>query len=337
MSTTPRRSDLKKLPKKDRRALAREMARIEREREAARRRRNRRLGWSAAGLTVVAAGAVTVLAVQASARASHIGPQNMLSDGVVLSGDGSAVTAARTTALDPGDDPTPTVVDRTSGVVDLTLYLDYQSPEAAAFWAANGEALDSWVTQGLATLEIHPLAVLDGSAVAAPTPSPTASQTAEPTTAATIDTTGDYSLRAANTLACVADTLPDNVLSVHEALLTQQPELDAAGLTDDELVSLVQGTGITDTTVTDCLTGHDFFPWAQDATQRAADSVGATGPSPVLLVAGEEYTGALDDNDALVAFITEVSEQLAAQAEAEATAAPTEEPTAEPTDAPTAQ
>lgn len=337
MSTGHRRSDLKKLPKKDRRVLARELARIEREREAARRKRNRRLGWSGAGLTVVAAGVIAVLAVQASARSAHLGPKNMLSDGVVLTGDGSAITASRTSALDPGAMPTPTVVDRTSGVLDLELYLDYRSPEAARFWAANGEAITTWVTAGYATLELHPLAVLDGSTVAAPTP--TASASAEPTaSASTIDTTGDYSSRAANTLACVVDTLPDNALSVHEALIGQQSTLDADGLTDDELVGLVQGAGITDTTVTDCVTDHGFAPWVQDATARAADSVGAADASPVLMVAGEEYTGALDDNEALIAFITDVSEKLAAEAEssAEATADPTAEPTDEASTEPTA-
>lgn len=343
MSTTPRRSDLKKLPKKDRRAIAREMARIERERELARRKRNRRLGWSGAGLGVVAAGVIAVLVVQSNAQAAHLGPKNMLSDGVVLTGDGTTVTASRTSALDPGKEPTPTVVDRTSGVLDLVLYLDYRSPEAQSFWAANGEAIDSWVTQGYATLELHPLALLDDASVAAPTPtaSATADATDAGTAAATIATTGDYSLRAANTLACVADTLPDNALSVHEALIAAQPDLGEEGLTDDELVTLVQTAGITDTTVTDCVSDHGFFPWVQDATDRAADSVGATDATPVLMVAGEEYTGALDDNDALIAFITEVGEKLAAEAEATATAEPTTDPSAEattdPTDAPTAE
>lgn len=333
MSTTPRRSDLKKLPKKDRRVLARELARIERERELARRRRNRRLGWTGAGLAVVAVGVVAVLVVQSSARAAHLGPKNMLSDGVVLTGDGSTVTATRTSALDPDTEPTPTVVDRSSGALDLVLYLDYRSPQAQTFWAANGDQIDSWVTQGLATLELHPVAVLDDAAVAAPTP--TAAASPAPTApSASIDTTGDYSVRAANALACVADTVPDNALSVHQALIGAQPDLGAAGLTDDQLADLVRGTGITNTTVTDCLSDHSFEPWVRDATDRAADSVGATDAAPVLMVAGERYTGSLDDNQALVAFITEVSEQLAAESSPAPTATPT--PTT-PTDRPTAQ
>ncbi|MBD3780810.1 MAG: hypothetical protein IE923_16300, partial [Micrococcales bacterium] len=46
---TARPADQQKLPKKERKALARELARLQREREARRRRRNRRLGWAGAG------------------------------------------------------------------------------------------------------------------------------------------------------------------------------------------------------------------------------------------------------------------------------------------------
>lgn len=333
-----------KLPKKDRKALARELARLERERQARRRRRNRRLGWAGAGTAVVAVGVVAALAVQASVRAGQVGPHNMLSDGVVLTGDGSAVAASRTSALDPGASPVATVVDRSSGVLDLVLYLDYRSPEAETFWAANSASIEQWVTAGYATLEIHPLALLDGAAVstgtgASPSPSATASPAPSATASAddsllgTMQTTGDYSARAAGALACVADTAPDSALAVHDALLAAQPDLDEDGLADDELVALVQNAGVTDTAVADCVTNGDFTDWAQEATTRAADSVpydvGGVTTSPVVLVGGQQYTGDLGDADALLAFIEEVSTQLAAEAEASASpsASPTESPT----------
>ncbi|WP_454049595.1 DsbA family protein [Cellulomonas sp. Marseille-Q8402] len=291
MSSRP--AGQEKLPKKDRKALARELARIEREREARRRRRNRRLGRAGAGTAVVAVAVVAVLAVQASARAGQVGPHNMLADGVVLGGDGTTVTASRTSALDPGQDPTPTVVDRSTGVLDLVLYVDYASPEAAAFWSAGAAGVEQWVTAGSATLELHPLA---------------------------LETAGDYSARAAGALACVADTVPDSALAVHDALLAAQPDLDQDGLDDDELLALVQGAGVTDQGVADCVTGGDFTDWAQQATDRAASGVpfdvGAVTTSPVLLVGGQEYTGALDDPDALAAFVEQVGTQLEAEAAA---------------------
>ncbi|WP_431838398.1 DsbA family protein [Cellulomonas sp. Y8] len=343
-----------KLPKKDRKALARELARLERERQAQRRRRNRRLGWAGAGTAVVAVGVIAALAVQASVRAGQVGPHNMLSDGLVLTGDGSAVAASRTSALDPGASPVATVVDRSSGVLDLVLYLDYRSPEAETFWAANSASVEQWVTAGYATLEIHPLALLDGAAVstgagASPSPSATASPAPSATASAddsllgTMQTTGDYSARAAGALACVADTAPDSVLAVHDALLAAQPDLDEDGLADDELVALVQNAGVTDTAVADCVTNGDFTDWARDATTRAADSVpydvGSVTTSPVVLVGGQQYTGDLGDADALLAFIEEVSTQLAAEAEASASpsASPTESPTEGASEAPSPQ
>lgn len=349
-----------KLPKKDRKALARELARLERERQAQRRRRNRRLGWAGAGTAVVAVGVITALAVQASVRAGQVGPHNMLSDGVVLTGDGSAVAASRTSALDPGESPVATVVDRSSGVLDLVLYLDYRSPEAQTFWAASSASVEQWVTAGYATLEIHPLALLDGASVptgAGATPSASADPTAaadptasaDPTDAAaddsllgTMQTTGDYSARAAGALACVADTAPDSVLAVHDALLAAQPDLDEDGLDDDDLLALVQNAGVTDETVADCVTNGDFTDWAQAATTRAAESVpydvGSVTTSPVLLVGGQQYTGDLGDADALLAFIEQVSTELAAeaaQAEASPSADPSADPGATPTESPT--
>jgi len=342
---TARRPAPEKLPKKDRKALARELARMEREREAQRRRRNRRLGWAGAGTTVVAAGVVVALAVQASARAAQVGPSNMLSDGIVLTGDGSALTATRTSALDPGESPVATVVDRTTGVVDLVLYLDYRDPQAQEFWAASAAQIEQWVTGGYATLEIHPLALLDGatvatgdasgSASASPSAAPTASPSASASDSAaagsgeallgTMTTTGDYSARAAGALACVADSTPDGVLAVHDALLAAQPDLDEDGIDDEDLLALVQNAGATDEDVADCITGGDFTDWARAATERAADSVpfdvGSVTRSPVVLVGGQQYTGDLGDADALSAFIGEVSTQLSEEAAA-ATASP---------------
>lgn len=355
MSSHPDGQD--KLPKKDRKALARELARIEREREVQRRRRNRRLGWTAAGTAVVAVGVVAVLVVQSSIRAGQVGPMNMLSDGLVLGGDGTAITAARTSSLDAGGTPVPTVVDRTSGVLDLVLYLDYRSPEAETLWSTSSAAIEQWVTAGYATLELHPLALLDGATVtAAPSASPSASAPADDAatddaTAGTLETTGDYSLRAAGALACVADTVPDSALAVHDALMVAQPGLGASGLDDADLLALVQGAGVTDETVAGCVSSGGFTDWAQEATDRAADGVpydvGSVTTSPVLLVGGQEYTGALDDTDALIAFIEQVSTQLAEEAAAAAptaspsptetpVAAPTEPATDEPTDASTA-
>ncbi|MCG7288443.1 hypothetical protein MHY85_21060, partial [Cellulomonas sp. ACRRI] len=62
---------------------------------------------------------------------------------------------------------------------------------------------------------------------------------------------------------------------------------------------------------------------------------GSVTTSPVVLVGGQQYTGDLGDADALLAFVEQVSTELAAQTAAEAAASPTASPTAPATEAPT--
>ncbi|WP_448631009.1 DsbA family protein [Cellulomonas soli] len=298
--------------RKQRRALAREQEKLDRQRRAARRRRRRivlGVGLPLAAVATVAGVVLTVrsraaAAERAAVRAAAVGPQNMLSDGIVLAGDGTALSAVPTAAIDAGAEPVPTTVDRSSGVLDIVLYADYRSADAATFWTAVSTDLESWVTAGKATLELHPLA-LGGD---------------------------DYALRAVGAMGCVADTAPDSAFVAHSALLTAQPDLDDDGLDTAGIESLLSGVGVDTSRVSDCLEHGDFTDWAREATARAAasvpyDQVGTVTTSPVVLVAGVPYTGDLADADAFTAFVSQVYSDLAAQA--------TGEPTAEPTPAAT--
>ena len=305
--------------RKERRAIAREQEKIDRRRRAARKRRNRVLLAVGLPLAGIATATGVVLVMQSRARAAElaaeVGPHNMLSDGVVLSGDGTTMTALRTSALDAGAEPEDTVVDRSSGVLDIVMYTDYRSDDAATFWTATSSNLESWVTAGQATFEVHPLA-LDGD---------------------------DYALRAAGALACVADSAPDSAFAVHSALLTAQPDLTESGLDTAGIEALVSGVGVDSTEVTACLEDGDYTDWAAEATARAAqsvpyDGIGPVTTSPVILVAGQQYTGDLSDADAFTSFVSDVYDQVVAEAATDAsTSGATAEPSAttEATEAPT--
>ncbi|AEI12365.1 DsbA family protein [Cellulomonas gilvus] len=348
------RSAKNKAARKERRAADRRLAAIERARRV-RRARLRRLGLRVGAVVGCAAvvGGVVVTA-QARARADATGPANMASDGILLTGDGTALTATRTAALGPDDSPVATVSDAASGVLPVTVYVDYRDPLAATFWSMNAAQVESWVTGGYATLEIHPLALLDGADVLQtpiPTPAPTSSATAGPTDAPSagpstapteapaddatpLATSGDYSARAAGAVACVAQHAPDSVLAVHSALEAAVATLDADGLSDDELVGLVTGAGVTDAAVASCITDHEYTDWARQVTARAAESVpftqvGAVSSSPVVLIDGRPYTGDLADPDAFAAFLTDVFTSLDAEGTVDPT--PTPESTATPT------
>ncbi|OJV60025.1 MAG: hypothetical protein BGO38_00215 [Cellulomonas sp. 73-145] len=339
------RSAKQKVSRKQRRAEDRELARLERERRAARARR-RRIGLRVGAVTsVVVVAAGVAVAVQAHARALQVGPVNMMSDGLLITGDGSTLSPATSAPIPAGGTPTPHPVSTGTGALDLVVSLDYGDPRSAAFWAANGSTIEQWVTSGAATLEIKPVALSSGRTAYTPTPAPTpttstpaatpsatpspatsssATPSATPTPTATTNTettAQDYALRAANAFACVASYQPSSALAVNDALFTAQHTFGSAGLTQAQLVTLVNNAGVTSSTVSSCITSRRYVDWAQQATDRS----GVTGVT--VDVAGRPYTGSVDDTTAFSTFVASVYSSLAASASA-ATATPT--PTATP-------
>jgi hypothetical protein len=169
----------------------------------------------------------------------------------------------------------------------VTEYLEYGDADSATFDTTNASNLQGWAQAGYVSLEIHPVALSD-------------------------DDNDGYSTRAANTIACVADTLPDGVAPVHNALIAAQADLDADGLSNDELVALVTETGIEDETINGCIRGASFADWVSEATARAQASVPNSDTSPLttvplILVDQVAWTGALDDAEAFAQFIADAT------------------------------
>ena len=284
--TPQTKKELRKLSKKEQIARSREGAKIKRERERRRRIRNRILIASGLTVAVAATGTATVAGLWAQNREANAGPENMASNGLLLTGDGSAMTATRTDRLEEDDTPTPTAIDETDGIVAVTVYLDFADPESTAFLTTNSD-LESWVTGGYVTLELHPVALVD-TAVGA-----------------------DYSTRAANAFACIAQYAPDSAYAVAVAMAKAYPADDADPPSDDELVLLVQNAGVTDEHVPSCITDGRFRPWVGRATDGATSTgipnttIGTLAQTPVILVNRAQYTGAADDADAFTSFIME--------------------------------
>ncbi|MCS5717082.1 DsbA family protein [Herbiconiux sp. CPCC 205763] len=293
------------LAKKDRQALAREIARIQREEERRRKKRNRVILITSLSVVVALALAGTGLAVYNGIRATFVGPLNMLSDGIIFTGDPANASAAegatpappvatKTAAIQPDAQPVASDLD-TATVLRVTEYVDYSSPDVAKFETANGSALQSYVSAGYASIELHPVA-LEGAG-----------------------SSDSYATRAANTIACVANTTPDAALVVHNALVAAQPTLPDGGLTNDALVALVQKAGATDPAIATCITGNEFDDWVGNATARAQKSIPNSDVTtlttvPLVVIDGTAYTGALDDTEALNTFITDVFTKASAAA-----------------------
>jgi protein-disulfide isomerase len=274
--------------KRERRDAAREKARVTREAEAKRRRRKK---WAVQGglvVGVLAVLAVIALVVTRSLAPAGPGPLNMASDGIVLSGDGSTVSAVTTEAVPADGSPTASAAG-TAEKPSIVVYLDYMCPFCGQFDTTNAEQLETWVTQGAADLEIHPLGFLDNASLGS-----------------------KYSTRAANALACVANYQPDAALDVNTALFAQQPAENTTGLTDDELVTLVEGAGVDDPAVASCVTGGEFTDWVASATERALNDplpnsdLAAVSATPTVLVNGQQYQGSPTDAAAFAQFVDEV-------------------------------
>jgi protein-disulfide isomerase len=274
-------------PKKDRRDAARESARLMREAQQKKDRRRKLFLRGGIGAGLVAIAVVVALVVVNSNGPAAAGPLNMASDGILLTGNGTTITAVPTTAL--AADATPVATDHTklTSTANIVVYADYQCPYCGQFEATNGAAMNSWVTAGNATLEYHPISILDASSSGS-----------------------KYSTRSANAAVCVANYQPSAFPAVNSALFAKQPPEGSAGLSDQDLVSLVSTAGVTDTSVTKCITGGTFKSWVGNATKRAlagplpnSTTLTKVAGTPTVLVNGVAYTGSLTDAKAFSTFV----------------------------------
>ena len=283
--------------KKARRDQAREHAREMREQERKRKLRN---GWiirGSVGLALIAVAVITILIFN-SVRQAEIeaavpkpGPENMISDGILLQGDGSGnIVAVKTAAIPAGGDYTPTDITKYADTVNIVTYVDYFCPICQSFEQTNAEQLGTWVSSGAATLEVHPISILDRSSLGT-----------------------RYASRSANAMACVAQYQPDSFFQATTAMYANQPAEATSGLTNEEIASVLAQAGVTSLDVVDCINKETFKQWVTDATNRTnvgpipnseLDRVSGT---PTVLVNGYQYTGAVNDANAFAEFVSAVA------------------------------
>lgn len=284
---------------RDRREAVREKA----QRVHARHTRASRIRLAAlsAGAVVVVGAVVTgvVLAVSSSTSSPQLSPQNEAGGGfAVTSVSGVALSSATlsdsvadpqaepTEAPDPEPTPSETAAAENAPAVDIRIYVDYLAPGAKKFELANARQLSGWVSEGAATLSYHPVAML------------------------TAKSNGTkYSLRAAGAAACVATHSPDTVFAFNHALLSQQPDADSDGLSDDDLASVAQAAGVSEPReVRECIEEGAYMAWAKTATDQAVveipDTDGLTlTETPTVLVNGQQYLGSLEDPKEFAQFV----------------------------------
>jgi len=284
--------------KRDNDAFSRKMAVV---REAQKRRRRVRNRIILVLSLVVAAGVVAGvvgLVVWKRADDALAGPKNMQSDGILLAGSQQKVAAATTPAIPPHGKPVATAatVRAPAGVLPLDIYVDYGQSDSATFGAKNGALLSQWVTAGIATVEIHPVALSSAH--------------------------HHYSARAANAIACVAASKPNSALTVSTALLTAASKKDFTYPDDAGIAALVKKAGIGSGNVRSCITDETYSAWVTAGTTRATTSAlpntkaGRLTTAPLVLANGTKYMGKPGDANAFDQFAAQIGEPIEETAQA---------------------
>ncbi|NHI17858.1 DsbA family protein [Microbacterium excoecariae] len=190
-------------------------------------------------------------------------------------------------SLLPEEERPETVADP----IDIEIYVDYLSPDAGDIEQNLAPAIFELVDEGVVTVAYHPLSLLSGQSNGT-----------------------QYSARAAGAAMCVVSDAPQAFRAFNTALLTNQPEPDTDGYTDEELADLAEESGAED--LGDCIADHTYTPWVSEATARAldgelpgTDGVALTGDAMVL-VDGMEYEGAFDDAAEFSQFLLTVQSEL---------------------------
>ncbi|MFC4242285.1 DsbA family protein [Gryllotalpicola reticulitermitis] len=291
-------------PSNDARKAARDKARALRRSQRRKDRRNRVLFRSSLVVVLVAVVAIVAFVIVSSIRPPHAGPANMASDGVLI---GQGLKAERSPARAADAKPSPHPLDTTGQVVNIVAYVDYLCQYCGEFDRTNGEQIGKLVSSGAATLEIHPLPFY-------------ANRSAQGT---------QYSLRAANAAACVANYAPDKFFDFNRLMFQHEPSQTSAGLSDSRIAGYAEQAGATSMSrIRSCIHDRTYADWTQSALNRAS-----TGPLPnsnvkkvtadnlpLVLVDGQQFTGSVTDASDFRAFIQ--------QAQAEQYTTPTPTPTA---------
>lgn len=255
-----------RLSRSEQREAAREKARQMREESQKREKRNRLV--LQLSVVLVALGVVGGIAgfiwVQAQAEANRpvVGesPENMIFDDGIKIGVGlQAFTQTKS--------PTPD----TDGIIpNIQVFVDYLCPVCQAFDVPNASQIRSWVDTGAATVQIHPISFLDRASL------------------------NQYSSRAANSVACVANYEPDAFFDMHTILLERQPGEGQDGWNNATLIDFAREAGATSDDVAACINAKSFDGWVEQTTQRVLSTpqpngVQVTG-TPAVFVDGRQYS-----------------------------------------------
>ncbi len=238
-----------RLTKNERREQAREKARLAREEEKKREKRNRLFLQGGVVLGVVVILAIVGLVLAQTLKPAGPGPENMASGAVTF---GTDLKVLETPALQPDETREAPDLSWDELPIDVTVYVDYMCPACGAFEQTYGTMLENYIGSGDITLSVFPLNFLDATSMGA-----------------------KYSTRAANLFGCVVEQQPDYAFALHNRLLSAnvQPSEGTSGLTDDQLIEQAELAGATaDTELRQCVKDQPFAEFIAANTKSATET-----------------------------------------------------------------
>jgi protein-disulfide isomerase len=263
--------------KAERTAEAREKARLIREAQVKKDKRNKLLiGWGIVAAVVailVVVALVVTNSLKTNAPVADQGPTPAnanIHGGVTLlaNTDVAKSEPATVDANSVGDAPkTPPAEVVAPGAeaeagkpVKVVLYVDFICPVCKNFETQYNDQLTSLRNDGKITVEYRPLGFLDSRS------------------------TTNYSSRAANAAACVANTAPEKYADYFNALYAKQPAEGSAGLSDNDLKKMASDMGVN---IDSCVDDKTYRPYVKFTTKEAA-AIGVTG-TPTVFVDGKQW------------------------------------------------
>lgn len=307
--------------KNERRDAARDKARVLREQQKRKDRRNRFLLQGGIVLGALAIVAVVAVIIVTSIKPAGPVPTAAQNDGFTVGAELKLIGAPATTSTPsatPTDDaaaetPAAEATPETTATpgaqdVNIAVYQDFLCPYCGQFETTNAEQVGGWLQAGAATYTVHPLATLSNLSLGT-----------------------QYSLRASNAAACVAEYSPNDFFAFNTALFENQPKENTEGLTDTELKSIAKGVvSGGEKKINTCIDEGTYKSWVKDATDKARSGplpgtdVAKVEGTPTILVNGKQYTGSLTDAEQFAAFV------LAVSSESYSTSTPTPSPSETP-------
>jgi len=265
--------------KNERRQHARDVARQRADAEKRRKRRNKWFLQGGIGLGIVAVAAIIAIVVvnvnNGGGSVSAAGPKNMVTGGIQFTGGDGKIAPVETGAVPADGTPSPVATADSGGKVAVVEYVDWACPVCKQFEGAYADQITDFVKSGKATLEIHPVSILDRSYLGS-----------------------RYASRAANAAMCVANNEPDKFLDVQTQFFEKQPEEGTKGLTNAEIADLVKAGGATSSAVSDCLSDETYKGWVTKVTNQVLADDSLKGPqgfgTPTIMVDGQRVNTLTD-------------------------------------------